>query len=44
MTAERIRLHLAWMRGMDAAYVDDPQLGARRWYLDLIGQYLGRKG
>ena len=42
MTAERIRLHLDWLRSMDAAYVDDPQKGARRFYLDLIGQYLGR--
>ena len=44
MSAERIRAHLAWMRSMDAAYVDDPQRGARRFYLDLLGQYLVRKG
>ena len=44
MNAERIRTHLAWMRSMDAAYVDHPHLGARRFYLDCVGQYLGRKG
>ena len=44
MTAETIKKHLDWLRSMDAAYVDDPQKGARRFYLDCVGQYLGRKG
>ena len=40
MTAETIRKHLDWLRSMDADYVDDPHLGARRWYLELVGKYL----
>ena len=44
MSAATIKSHLDWMRSMDAAYVDDPQKGARRFYLDCVGQYLGRKG
>ena len=43
MTAARIAAHLAWMRDAgQSEYVDDPQKGARRFYLDLLGQYLAR--
>ena len=45
MTAATIRDHLAWLRSIGQSdYVDDPHLGARRFYLDCVGQYLGRKG
>ena len=45
MTAATIKSHLDWLRSIgQSEYVDDPQKGARRFYLDLLGPYLGRKG
>ena len=45
MTADTIKQWLDWMRAHGGGeYVDHPILGARRFYLELVGPYLTGKG